>query len=389
MEQKTNRKNITLLLGLAFFGLLFGFILIEVLLRSYYLISEKMLFDLRPSRTTIKWQDDELVGRRLLPNQSGWFVTDSKEYFTWIDVNSEGWRESEHSLEKPEDIFRILIIGDSFVENFQVPLKQTFFKQLEKEFNNIEVIAMGLGDSGTAQQYILLKEFGLAYQPDLVIHFFFTGNDVKNNSLQLQGDPHRAYFILEKEELKLQPFKTRISIPGNQTKSSLKNNIRTLELLLNIKGKILANLSSPADYPTNYHIYDKNYSQEYKKAWETTKHLILQARTEAESAGAEYFLVSLANNEQVNQNVWESLKLEYPTLQNTDIDLEEPDKVLKEFCEEKDLNCLFMLPYFKDYLNSHPGETSHYLLDGHWNETGTNLVADFLITNLEDYFSIK
>lgn len=389
MEQKTNRKNSILLLGLIFFGLLFSFILIEILLKSYYLISEKMFFGLKPSRTTIKWRDDELVGKRLVPNQSGWFVTDSKEYFTWIDVNSGGWRESKHSLEKPEDIYRILVIGDSFVENFQVPLEQTFFKQLEKGFNNIEVVAMGLGDSGTAQQYILLKEFGLAYQPDLIIHFFFTGNDVKNNSLQLQGDPHRTYFTLEKEGLKLQPFKTRTSIPGNRVKSFLKNNIRTLELLLNIKDKILTSLSSPAGYPIDYHVYDKNYSQEYKKAWETTKRLILQSRTEAEDAGAEYILVSSANNEQVNQDVWESLKLEYPALQNADIDLEKPDKVLKEFCQEEDLNCLFMLPYFKDYRNKHSGETTHYLLDGHWNETGTDLVADFLVANLEDYFSIK
>ena len=196
------------------FGVFLAFTLLEVTLRAYYFLGEKQLFGLEPTRTTIEWEDDNILGRKLKANQSGWLVSPSSEYFTWIDINSAGWHDSEHLKDKQKEVYRILIIGDSFVENFQVPLEHTFFKQLEKNLNQktkgkkLEVITMGLGDSGTAQQYLVLKNHGLAYKPDLVLHLLFTGNDIKNNSLALQKDPHRPYFKLvdgklEKQRLSL------------------------------------------------------------------------------------------------------------------------------------------------------------------------------------------
>lgn len=368
-------------IALAVFGTLLAFTFLEMGLRVYYWAGENRVFGTTPSRTTIKWRDDNLVGRRLVPNQKGWFVTDSKEYYTWIEVNSEGWRDSEHTIVKPEDIYRILVIGDSFVENFQVPLEKTFFKQLEEKMNGqiesgrVEVIAMGLGDSGTAQQYLVLKEYGLRYNPDLVVHMFFTGNDVKNNSPTLMGDPHRPYFKLVEGKLQLQPF-----IPDRT--SSLKKNSRLVELLLDKKGKILARLTQPEDYPVDYHVYDEEYSPEYQEAWEVTKTLIKQTKELVEEGGAEYILVTVPPNEQVNSDVWLEIKETYPVLARAKIDLEKPNKILKEFCEEHEINCLFMLSYFKEFRANNPQLTTHYRSDGHWTEEGTNFVAEFLIENL-------
>ena len=62
---------------------------------------------------------------------------------------------------------------------------------------------------------------------------------------------------------------------------------------------------------------------------------------------------------------------------------------LKEFCEKREISCLYMLPFFKEYTKNNPGELTHYPLDGHWNKTGTNLAAEFLLENIEDYFLTK
>ena len=72
---------------------------------------------------------------------------------------------------------------------------------------------------------------------------------------------------------------------------------------------------------------------------------------------------------------------------SANLDLEKPDKLLEEFCESEEINCHFMLPYFKNFVSTSPGATTHYLLDGHWNETGTNLAADFLEDKLKEIIS--
>lgn len=334
-------------------------------------LGSRMLFQ----TSSLRWRDDPVVGRRFVPNQRGKFVTHSGEYETEVIINSQGWRDSEHTFVKPENVFRILILGDSFVENMQVPLEQTFFKQLEED--DIEVIAMGIGDTGTAQQLIALEQHGLQYDPDLVIHMFFTGNDVKNNSLALMHDPHRPYFELHNDELTQIPSTTRTSNLDGKIKSFIKNKSRFVEMLLRFRQQRSRSVDS-SDYPIDYHVYDQEYSNQYAEAWETTKALILKSKEITNSSGAKYILVTLANNEQVHNEVWGDLQTTYPALKTANINLEKPDQVLKEFCLEEKLDCHFMLPIFKDYISSNAGAVTHYKFDGHWTKAGTDLVANFL-----------
>lgn len=347
-------------------------LLTELLLRGYFAFTT--------SRTTIKWFEDTGIGRRLLPNQSGLFVTESKEYKTQIQTNSNGWRDSEHNTEKTEGAFRILILGDSFVENFQVKLEDTFFKKVEEKFNSegkkIEIVALGLGDTGTAQQYLIFEKYGKAYKPDLVLHLLFTGNDIKNNSPILNGDPHRPYFELDNNNLKGITYTPR----NNSFLKFIKENSRLVELLLNAKGKFLA--KKPSDYPIDYHIYDQTYSADYEAAWEVTKKLILQTKQQVEAIGARYILISSANNEQINSGLWTQIKHVYPKLQSAQLDLEKPDKILSAFCEEHSINCQFLLPYFLEFKKNNPEVLTHFPYDGHWTGAGTNLVADFIFTHI-------
>ena len=53
-----------------------------------------------------------------------------------IKTNSLGFHSREYSLEKPEGVFRIAVIGDSFIEASQVPIEKTFAYLLEEKLNN-------------------------------------------------------------------------------------------------------------------------------------------------------------------------------------------------------------------------------------------------------------
>src|SRR3989344_5337015 len=60
-------------------------------------------------------------------------VTD--EFNISINTNSLGYRDYEFTIKKPEDINRILVIGDSTTYGFGVEIDETYAKVLEKYLN--------------------------------------------------------------------------------------------------------------------------------------------------------------------------------------------------------------------------------------------------------------
>lgn len=399
MEQSTNllvdkktdsnskrRLHIIVLIGFSIFG---AVIVLEAGLRLVYFAGEKEFLGLRPMRSTIKYYEHPSFGHAFLPDLSAWFVPETQEYQTRVDTNSDGWPDVEHTKEKPDDTYRILILGDSFVENLQVPLDRRFYRQLETNLNaakfshqfdkeKVEVVALGRGNTGTAQQYLIIKDYGLSYNPDLIIHMFLTANDIKNNSAVLQGDPYLPYFELVENKLVEIPHNRRSDRRFSSIKEKLKNT-RIVEILLHARQKYReqSDLTS-ADYPTDYHVYDTTFNSGYQSAWEVTKELIIETKKLSENNHATYKLIVLANNEQVHSHVWSELLETYPAMKTADLDQEQPDKLLDNFCVEHNVECHFMLPYFQKHISQNPQQTTHHRYDGHWNEVGTNLAAEYL-----------
>jgi hypothetical protein len=59
-------------------------------------------------------------------------------------INSKGLRDDETAYEKPEGIFRIVLLGDSYTFGYGVPIEKHFSTLLEGYFQNVEVINMGV-----------------------------------------------------------------------------------------------------------------------------------------------------------------------------------------------------------------------------------------------------
>lgn len=86
-------------------------------------------------------------------------------------INSKGLRDRETPYEKPDGVFRILLIGDSRVFGFGVPMEKHFGRVIEGYFANVEVINMGISGYGVDQELRFLRSEGFRYQPDLVIAY--------------------------------------------------------------------------------------------------------------------------------------------------------------------------------------------------------------------------
>ncbi len=126
---------------------------------------------------------DSRMGYRLKPGASTRFRT--AEFETVISINAQGVRDDASFGPKPPGERRILVLGDSLVMAVQVPLAQTFTRQLEARLNAASgpggpvyrVINAGVQGYGPVQEYLLYRHVLASLQPDLVLVGLYVAND--------------------------------------------------------------------------------------------------------------------------------------------------------------------------------------------------------------------
>ena len=68
--------------------------------------------------------------------------------------------------------------------------------RLPPGIEHVEVLDFGVSGYGTAQELLTLRDHALAFDPDVVVLVFYAGNDVRNNSRQLEEDhPERPFAV--------------------------------------------------------------------------------------------------------------------------------------------------------------------------------------------------
>ena len=106
------------------------------------------------------------------------------EFEVEVRTNSLGFRDVEHSREKPGNVFRVLALGDSFTFGIGASFEDTYLVRLEEKLNArsgvhpvIEVIKAGIPRFWPEPQTVLLERIGVGFDPDLVLVSFLP-NDV-------------------------------------------------------------------------------------------------------------------------------------------------------------------------------------------------------------------
>lgn len=155
-----------------------------------YLLSEWMLGAIPnvPWNTPKNWTMDPQIGPWNKSNYKDGYRT--SEFSHEIHWNSFGMRDKERALPKREGSIRIAFLGDSFTEGLEVRDTETFTRLIEKKLrslkNDVEALNFGKGSMGTTAEFLVYTHKVVPFKPDLVVLVFFPGNDVRNNSLQLQ-----------------------------------------------------------------------------------------------------------------------------------------------------------------------------------------------------------
>jgi hypothetical protein len=115
---------------------------------------------------------DSLLGWSLQPNSSLVSVDAQRDFRYRIDVNHVGLRDREITVEKPDGIHRVLVLGDSFAFGLGLEFGDRFSDLLGSSLGDgVEVINAGVPGWGTDRE-MLFYQPRPSFAPDVVVLTF-------------------------------------------------------------------------------------------------------------------------------------------------------------------------------------------------------------------------
>ena len=340
------------------------------------------------------YETDEVLGYKLIPGLSGWYTREGRSYVT---LNSEGFHDVEHAVEKPADTVRIAVVGDSYVEAFQVGRDAAFTNFIASEARecgafdgkNIEVLSFGVSGYGTAQERLLLQEKVLQYSPDIVMLAMTTNNDITDNLRELKETPIPYYVLQDGKLVADESFRgAQGFLARSSTISRLgtwfENNLRFVQAIREITRKTKDWYRRPAsasgsdtqaatpaaEIGIDSQVYREPSDETWKKAWQVTAAIVAAMRSDVESSGAKFMVVTASNGAQVLPRVEE--RVAFAKQLGVD-DLYYPDRRIAQFGRANGIPVMNLAPYLAEYsarekvnLHGFDGNIGY----GHWNALG-------------------
>lgn len=350
-------------------------------------------------------QFDEVLVRRWSPNvvglELGLTETGYNDDYIVIQTNDHGWRDVPRRYEKPQNVYRIVLIADSFGEPWRRPAEDGIAYQLESWLNEqdspgrpVEVINLSLSGSNMVDYSLVVQHEAPKYQPDLIVVMIFTSNDVfdgqfidlltqvtevdgrivyrqewiaavkvryqrrlsspaEDGSLtweELEQARQQGRLVVEHQSpdgvssyaLQLPEVQYRIPV-GLEVHCFLQRVSRAYTFIKDRVRIMQDNQRDRVAVQRDLLIYQDPPDAELEAGWQHFEQLMRQMASDAEAQGTQIAYVIHANGEAVYPVVFNQL------IQRAGADadrytLEYPDQRIRRSCEADRLTCWFLLP---------------------------------------------
>ena len=288
--------------------------------------------------------------------------------------------------EKSHPRAKLLILGDSFINNWHTPdcLYQLLLKDLEPR--RVQVLNAAGGGMGPGDYLNQMRTYAPRFRPDVVLLSYYAGNDLTNvqyrvpakNRLKKFLKPFflKLYLYHYYEELSERlapqahpyPAMEKSGIPAEAIDLAKQQKINPgfLELSLAGKNYVLDNVLME--------------SQENLRAWEKIKGTLGEIDRLSKELNARLFIVIFPHTTQVNRShfgFYRKLRFE---MDARTLSSERPQDLVKEFCRKKAVPCLDLLPYFK----KERGREFYRADDDHLNSNGNALAERLILDFIRD-----
>jgi hypothetical protein len=341
---------------------------------SYYGPDEEAGYDIRPNRPHTKYHFSD-----------GCFEIWSNRY---------GCFDEDFDPTDPHPF--VLLLGDSFVHSFSAYGNKygSLLEQLLQE----RIVKAGVSGYGPKQEYLKARKLihALNRYPSLTVVAYYIGNDAledylfptrvyaegclrRTKSVDASGriwniEPPHGLAVHARDFLK------RHSALCWAASEGMKRVFPTT-ILQSMMRERLVNCVEPfrgQHYPGPIFMEDWFYTQ---GVLEKSLNELLTIRELVSAKGGDFLVVLVPSKEQV-----------YPYLLDEayrNLDLERPNRFILRFLAEKQVDCLDLLPGFRQRANPTPrhelnsSDDLYWKIDGHWNAKGNRLAAELTAAHIK------
>jgi len=289
------------------------------------------------------------------------------KYVNLFHWNSEGYYDHDYSHSRSKGERRIVIIGDSYVEALQVPLSRSFHKLIEATLNSHssdgpkerdEVIALGQSGTGQVENFKVLRNKALLYQPDIVV-MTLASNDFCDDDPGLNREMALAMGAVT-------PLVRGLAGHGYFASALA---IRRIDDLLRRRITICPEFLqwAEAEIPR------------VEAAWKRTLDMILASRDFCRSNGTMFILVYLGSDLEVKHaldpdGTVARIKYMGPAYASISWDLDRSIQRVTDFCERNDIPVISMLEPLVEAQKA----TGQFVFGDHYTMFGHRVVAQVL-----------
>jgi fumarate reductase subunit C len=311
----------------------------------------------------------------------------SQEFEIDIQTNSNGLRDVEHSILNQEEAYRIIALGNSFTFGWGVNQEETWWKILEEQLNNnpdakykYEMINLGVWMYTFDQQFLRLKDKGLKYNPDLVVHGIYWPHlrTITNHNWEVDssGDIKKIYdptTYVSAEGL-LKSKDTNIFLSFFKNHSKLLNFIISKLQVFFLKDQLIT---------SDLVFLQEGSIEDYREVWQKTFESIKQTKRLLDQHGIQYYVFLIPREVQLSENEWYPLFINYMNEQMYENDI--PQKNFIEFFDELEISYIDLLPVFRSNYKS----SLYFQMDPHWTKIGHELASEEIFNFLKRESFVK
>lgn len=305
-----------------------------------------------------KWSSSRYVkhehmGHIFKPNFHGWMSKKIATGFKKVPViiNSWGLRDDEFPLEKLEDEYRILCLGDSFTFGYLLPVDESYPYKLEQLLvtknrdKHFQVINAGMSAYEINRELALLEELGIRFSPDLVTLQFQMMDPYESLDLtspKREGDKNDA--------TGRKRWLPKIDMAATRNLMRFLNYevIRLLDLKKTPKGGLHAEFYTPRD----------------EKAWETYKDGLDKMAEFTRERKIPLLVIILPDKIQLY------------------CESDKPQRLLKQYCSEIGIPTLDILPALKSVRK----RRIDIIQDRHYNGFANGIIAQELYKYIANHY---
>lgn len=343
---------------------------------------------------------DPVVGLRHIAGRAGRWT--SSEFNVPVRINQLGFRDRERTEAKPAGARRIVVLGDSMTEALQVLLDESFPAVVEARLGGartpVEVLNLGVSATGTGHQYLLFRERGRRYAPDVVVLAFFTGNDFRNNSRALNPDTALPYPVVGPDgRLARAADGTPRFTPARPTgavRQFLREHLASYRFFaarlrgigpwtarlprLFAAGDASANAHAATDEETSRGHYRQEPSAAWREAMDVTFELLADLEREVRAASAALFVVVIPAPWELSTR-WQR---DHAAMSEPGWDVERPERLLLETLQARGVPALSVRERLRAEMDR--GNDVFFAEDGHLNARGHRAIGVALAVALRE-----